>query len=136
MTVSGNAVIAPFPETVQMTTGSTDRVRRHRAARSAIRVEVEVPTPDDALAVKRFARDRRHGHRPAPAAPPMEIGSIDREQLAASVVNLSTQHLVALRLFIAGLEGAQSAELVERANRVAATFHDAVQRVAGGRRVG
>jgi hypothetical protein len=37
----------------------TTRVRRHRASAALIRVEVEVPTTEDALAVRRFAQARR-----------------------------------------------------------------------------
>lgn len=137
MSVSGNMAIAPFPETVPPQKPSTARVRRYRATRTAIRVEVEVPTPDDALAIKRFARQRRNaGPRGAPdsGAPPAAAAA-DRDHVAALVAALPADALAAMQTFAEALSDAGTPELLARAERVAATYHDAVARAGVGRTV-
>jgi len=61
---------------------ATDRVRQHRATAGVIPVEVEVPTREDALMVRRFARMRRRATEtplPAVAAQPATPGTSANE---------------------------------------------------------
>ena len=108
---------------------STARVKRHRAARSLIRVEVEVPTPDDAAAVRRFAQERRR--HPARLLPPSQLpgegAAAGGETLESILPTLSPDALEALRIFAGGLQLGQSPSILARALRVAANFRDAAE---------
>lgn len=134
MSVSGNTAYSPFPETVQpIPACSTERVRRYRATREAVRVEVEVPTPDDALAVKRFARQRREAvaHH-APAAPATHSSNAN---LTLLIDELTPDARAAVETFVQALAAAPDRDLIERAARVAANYEDAVRRSSHGRKV-
>ena len=63
--VSGNMIGMPGP--APENNAATNRVRQHRATSGMIRVEVEVPTREDAFAVRRFAQARRRARHRAPA---------------------------------------------------------------------
>lgn len=134
MIVSGNSAHSPFPETAQAIPAcSTERVRRYRATRAAVRVEVEVPTPDDALAVKRFARQRREAAaHPAPATPASHSSGAN---LTLLIDELTPAARAAVETFVQALAAAPDRELIERAGRVAANYEDAVRRSAHGRKV-
>lgn len=134
MTVSGNIAYSPFPETVHaMPACSTERVRRYRATRAAVRVEVEVPTQDDALAVKRFARQRREAvahHAPTAPATHSSDGN-----LTSLIADLTPAARAAAETFVQALAAAADRDLIERAGRVAANYEDAVRRSSHGRKV-
>ena len=111
---------------------SNERVKRHRAARNFIRVEVEVPTADDAAAVRRFAQGRRRNpsqtHTPVPK--PLERPTGASQPLEAIMPGLSADALEALRCFAEGLSQVRSQELLARGMRVAANYRDAVEMAA------
>jgi hypothetical protein len=134
MSVSGNSAYSPFPETANsMPACSTERVRRYRATRAAVRVEVEVPTQDDALAVKRFARQRRQAAaHPAPTTPTAHSSDANLTNLIA---DLTPAARAAVETFVQALAAAPDRDLIERAGRVAANYEDAVRRSSHGRRV-
>jgi hypothetical protein len=104
---------------------TADRVKRHRANRKMIRVEVEVPTPSDVLAVRRYAQARRQApaSQNMPVAPPGPIPSesISLDSLAAG---LPPGACHAIRLFADALARAHSPELIARGLRIAANFRD------------
>jgi hypothetical protein len=93
---------------------TTLRVRRHRAARQLVRVEVEVPTAEDARTIRHFAAERRAG---SPAA----VASLMPDDTA-----LGEYPRRAIRLFAAAVAKAANPEAIARALRVAANFSDAV----------
>lgn len=134
MSVSGNVATPVFPETRrQRAEPSTDRVRRHRANRTTVRVEVEVPTPDDALAVKRFARQRRQDRRDiASTSPAAEPNTTD---FADIIDGLSPLARNAVATFIQAVTMASDHELIDRAARVAANYEDAVRRASHGSKI-
>jgi hypothetical protein len=108
---------------------ATRRVRQHRATAGMVRVEVEVPTPEDALAVRRFAR----AHRRARARTPLPTADASSAPAATP-----PDDLVA---FLAGMDAARQAialqfwqalaqttdpDMLARGRRVALNFADAV----------
>jgi len=95
-------------------TETTLRVRRHREARRLVRVEVEVPTAEDAAAIRHFAAERRAG-TPANAA-----------GLLPDDPTLDADARRAIRLFAAAVAKAANPEAIARALRVAANFSDAI----------
>ena len=108
---------------------SKERVKRHRASRKFIRVEVEVPSQDDAAAVRRFAQERkRHPARLHPPAPlPGEEQAAGSETLKVILPTLSAEALEAMRIFAVGLQQGQTPGLIARALRVASNFRDAAE---------
>lgn len=134
MSVSGNIAYSPFPETENnIPACSTERVRRYRATRAAVRVEVEVPTQDDALAVKRFARQRREAvAHPAPTAPAAHSSD---GNLTSLIADLTPAARAAVETFVQALAAAADRDLIARAGRVAANYQDAVRRSSHGRKV-
>lgn len=56
-----------------MASETTERVKRHRFARGIVRVEIEVPSTEDALAVRRFAQSRRQAAKHRALAPQAEL---------------------------------------------------------------
>ncbi len=106
-----------------MVTETTARVRKHRAARAAILVEVELPSIDDAAAVRRFAREcRDRARRPGNCRPPDGIDG--GEPLESIIDRIGDRGRSVLALFAAGLAATNSAELIERAERIAMNFRD------------
>jgi hypothetical protein len=109
----------------------TTRVRRHRASAGLIRVEVEVPTPEDALAVRRFAQARRRtAGRTTTYDAPHQATATASEGLEALLAGLDdTRREIAMQ-FSQALTRAIDPDLVARARRVALNFAGAVgQRV-------
>jgi hypothetical protein len=108
---------------------TTGRVRRHRATAGLIRVEVEVPTREDALAVRRFAQARRRaGDRmslpPADASPvPTAATSND---LATLLADMDTARQGIALQFAQTLTQTMDPDMLARGRRVALNFADAV----------
>jgi len=124
-------LIEPFPETAyirQMAAQpdlSSERVRRHRAKRALIRVEVEVPTKDDANSIRRFAEARRQNAAgnltTAPIEPNLPLA------LLIGMLDEPSQTIVAA--FTASLVRTGSVAIRSRAARMALTLADAAERV-------
>jgi hypothetical protein len=112
----------------------TSRVRRHRANAGLIRVEVEVPTAEDAQAVRRFAQARRRAAgsaivHEATAEPTSEAG----EGLDALLADLDDARRDTAIQFSQALRRAADPDMLARGRRVALNFADAVaQRVKDG----
>lgn len=113
---------------------ATSRVRRHRANAGLIRVEVEVPTAEDAHAVRRFAQARRraagdaavHEATAEPAAKP-------GEGLDARFADLDDARRDIAMQFSQALRRAVDPDMLARGRRVALNFADAVaQRIKDG----
>lgn len=98
-------------------------------------MEVEVPSPEDALAIRRFALSRRQapGGERESAAPPAEAGA---EDLGQVLRQLDGQAREAVRVFAAGLAASRSPAMLARAQRVAANFADAAAREARSEALG
>ena len=111
---------------------SSERVKRHRAAGKLIRVEVAVPTAEDAVAVRQFAQDRRRtpSQTHTPVQKPLARPRAASQPLEAILPDLSADALEALRCFAEGLSQVQSVELLARGLRVAANYRDAVAMAA------
>ena len=127
VTVSGNMhrMSGPTPEN----SAATNRVRQHRATSGMIRVEVEVPTPEDALAVRRFAQARRRAKETPPPPPagmsPASTASA-RGNLAAVTVDMDAVRQGIVLLFGQALAQATDPDMLARGRRVALNFADAV----------
>lgn len=109
----------------------TTRVRRHRARAGLVRVEVEVPTPEDALAVRRFAHARRRtvGRTPTYDAP-RESTATAGEGREALLADLDDARREIAMQFSQAVIRATDPDMVARGRRVALNFADAVaQRV-------
>lgn len=112
-----------------MASDTTERVKRHRIARGIVRVEVEVPSAEDALAVRRFAQSRRQAAKrslPAPQAEPR--AEPPRSGLQAVLARLPPAGLAALERFANALARAGTPSLIERAASMAAILEDAAER--------
>lgn len=113
----------------------TERVKKHRAERGIVRVEVEVPNAEDAAAVRRFARERRQG-RGKPRNEGQEASSAinTSEPLASVIERIDGDRQAVLRLFAQGLAAAVTPELIARAERIARNFFEIaeMQGRAGG----
>jgi len=112
-------------ETASGNSATTHRVRQHRERTGLIRVEVEVPTRDDALAVRRFAlacrRARETVSLPGELSPTMTTTDI-ADTLAA--MDVDRQEIVLL--FAQALAQTVAPDLLARGRRVARNFADAV----------
>jgi hypothetical protein len=110
---------------------ATSRVRQHRATAGVLRVEVEVPTREDALAVRRFAQARRRTKDTVPqsiAGAPLASTAAIRDELVAILADMdAARHEIAL-LFGQALSQAADPHMLERGRRVALNFADAVAR--------
>ena len=103
---------------------ATRRVRQHRERAGLIRVEVEVPTPDDALAVRRFAQAcRRAKDTPPPTTPSPPAAATD---IAATVAAMDTDRRESVLLFAQALAQTTAPDLLARGRRVALNFAEAV----------
>lgn len=117
----------------------TRRVIKHRAARGIVRVEVEVPTAEDAAAVRRFARERRSAHQVAIVQAVQAEPNTEAEPLTQIIGRLDSRRHALLRLFAAGLAAADTPALIARAERIARNYVDvatAQQRTGGPRQEG
>jgi hypothetical protein len=93
-----------------------------------IRVEVEVPTRDDALTVRRFARARRRARESTPlpamdASPAPTAGNPD--DLAAVVMGMDPARQAVALLFGQALARTDP-DMLARGRRIALNFADAV----------
>ena len=111
---------------------TADRVKRHRTSRKLIRVEVEVPTQVDALAVRRFAQERRRQAQSQAGALPGASAAHpdDAVPLDELVSALTTDARGAIRLFADALAAAKTPTLVARGLRIATNFRDVALRHA------
>lgn len=113
---------------------ATSRVRRHRANAGLIRVEVEVPTAEDAHAVRQFAQARRRAAdgatvHEATAEPTAKAG----EGPDALLADLDDARRDVAIQFSRALRRATDPDLLARGRRVALYFADAVaQRIKDG----
>jgi hypothetical protein len=108
---------------------TTERVKRHRLARGIVRVEVEVPSAEDALAVRRFAQSRRQAaKRSLPARQAEPPAEPHRGSLEAVLARLPPTGLAALERFANALAKAATPSLIERASGMAAILEDAAER--------
>ena len=104
---------------------ATNRVRQHRATAGMIRVEVEVPTRDDALAVRRFAQVRRRAKESTPLQAPTAGNSDD---LAAVLRGMDAARQAVALLFGQALAQTTDPDMLARGRRVALNFSDAVEK--------
>jgi len=102
----------------------TRRVRQHRARAGLIRVEVEVPAPEDALAVRRFAQGRRRAKdTPPPTTPLPPAAATD---VATTLAAMDAERRESVLLFVQALAETTAPELLARGRRVALNFAEAV----------
>jgi hypothetical protein len=127
--VSGNMPCMSF--TVSGSSATTSRVRRHRATAGMVRVEVEVPTQEDALAVRRFAQARRRSRETVPI-PTDDTSSgssaTTSDDLAATLAGMEPMRQAIALQFGQALAGATDPDMLARGRRVALNFVDAVAR--------
>jgi hypothetical protein len=69
-----------------MASQTTERVKRHRLARGVVRVEVEVPNAEDALAVRRFAQSRREAARGQMTSARTDLTEVEAPQVGLETV--------------------------------------------------
>ena len=128
--VSGNMPNMPIPVS-RNNSAATNRVRQHRATAGMIRVEVEVPTRDDALAVRRFAQVRRRAKEstplPATAALPAPTAG-NPDDLAAVLRGMDAARQAVALLFRQALAQTTDPDMLARGRRVALNFSDAVEK--------
>jgi hypothetical protein len=107
--------------------GVTTRVKRHRQTTGLIRVEVEVPTRDDAAAVCRFAQARRRARENtrslsddvSPAAAP-------GGDLATILAGMDAERWAIVAQFARALGQTTDRDVLARGRRVALNFAAAV----------
>jgi hypothetical protein len=125
--VSGNMIRMPGP--TPENSAATNRVRQHRATAGMFRVEVEVPTQEDALAVRRFAQARRRSKdkvpQPIANAPGAAIAAT-RDELVAILADMDAAQQAIVLLFGHALVQTADPDMLERGRRVALNFADAV----------
>ena len=103
---------------------TTRRVRQHRERAGLIRVEVEVPTSDDALAVRRFAQARR---RAKDTPPPMTLSPpAAATDIAATLAAMDRDRREIALLFAQALAQTAAPDLLARGRRVVLNFAEAV----------
>ncbi len=126
--VSGNMITMTTPVS-RNNSAATHRVRQHRATAGMIRVEVEVPTRDDALAVRRFAQACRRAREstplPAVGTPPAPTTG-NPDDLPVVLTGLDATRLAVALLFGQALAQATEPDMLARGRRVALNFADAV----------
>ena len=142
----GFRVEAAFPETLTLacvsgnmicmsiavsgtSNAATSRVRQHRATAGVLRVEVEVPTREDALAVRRFAQARRRAREstPAPTVDPSPAPTATTgDDLAAVLAGMDAVRQAIALQFGQALTQTTDPDMLARGRRVALNFADAV----------
>ena len=125
--VSGNMIC--MPTTVSGNNAATSRVRQHRATAGVLRVEVEVPTREDALAVRRFAQARRRAREstPAPTVDPSPSPTATTgDDLAAVLAGMDAVRQAIALQFGQALTQTTDPDMLARGRRVALNFADAV----------
>ena len=108
---------------------TTARVRRHRAIAGMIRVEVEVPMREDALAVRHFAQARRRaGDRVSPASADASPASsaTTLNDLPALLAGMDAARRAIALQFAQALTQTTEPDMLARGRRVALNFADAV----------
>ena len=108
---------------------ATSRVRQHRATAGVLRVEVEVPTREDALAVRRFAQARRRAREstPAPTVDPSPAPTATTgDDLAAVLAGMDAVRQAIALQFGQALTQTTDPDMLARGRRVALNFADAV----------
>jgi hypothetical protein len=118
-----------MPRLAPENSAATNRVRQHRATAGLIRVEVEVPTREDALAVRRFAQARRQTKEKAPppiADTPPDLTAPTRDELIAILADMDAAQQVIVLMFGQALARAIEPDMLARGRRVALNFADAV----------
>lgn len=102
----------------------TRRVRQHRARAGLVRVEVEVPTPEDALAVRRFAQGRRRAKETLP--PTLPSPPATATDIATTLGAMDADRRESVLLFAQALAETMAPDLLARGRRVALNFAEAV----------
>ena len=123
LSVSGNVTL--MTTVALANSAATRRVRQHRATAGLIRVEVEVPTRDDALAVRRFAQVRRRANETSPPAVEMLPASTATD-VAAVLMGMDAARQEIALLFGRALTQAADPDMLMRGRRVALNFAAAV----------
>jgi hypothetical protein len=126
--VSGNMIGMPVIVPAS-SNKATSRVRQHRATAGMIRVEVEVPTREDALAVRRFAQARRRARErvPLPTASTSPVPTaITPDDLAALLADMDVARQAVALQFGHALTQTTDLDMLARGRRVALNFADAV----------
>jgi len=127
---------------MDMPARTTERVKRHRLVRGVVRVEVEVPTAADALAVRRFARSRREVAKGQTSSARTYLIEPDTPQAGLETVlgQISPTGRIVLERFANVLARAPIQAVIDRAAGMAAILEDAALRASsvgatsGGRR--
>ena len=118
-----------MPVAASGNSAATRRVRQHRATAGMIRVEVEVPTRADALAVRRFAQARRRARdrtpRPISNALPAPTAATLNDFAALLAGMDAARQAIALQ-FAQTLTQTTDPNMLARGRRVAFNFADAV----------
>jgi hypothetical protein len=126
--VSGNMVSMPRSISGN-NNAATGRVRQHRATAGLIRVEIEVPTREDALAVRRFAQARRRVGEGAPL-PTVDTSpapnATTEDDLAAVLAGMDAARQAIALQFVQALAQPTDPDMLVRGRRVALNFADAV----------
>ena len=94
-----------------------------------IRVEVEVPTREDAFAVRRFAQAARRARHRAPSRPltrRLPELTATRDELVAILADMDAARQATVLLFGEALAQATEPDMLARGRRVALNFADAV----------
>jgi hypothetical protein len=126
--VSGNMICMPIAASGPKN-AATSRVRQHRATAGVLRVEVEVPTREDAFAVRRFAQARRRAWErpPLPAVDPSPVPTATtRDDLAAVLAGMDAVRQAIALQFGQALTQTTDPDMLARGRRVALNFADAV----------
>ena len=112
-----------------MASETTERVKRHRTARGIVRCEVEVPSTEDALAVRRFAQGRRQAaKRGALAWQAERPAELPSGGLEAVLGRLPPGGQAAIERFARALARAATPALIERAATMAVILENAADR--------
>jgi hypothetical protein len=131
VTIRVSGYIVSIMATASGSKAATNRVRQHRATAGMIRVEVEVPTREDALAVRRFAQARRRSKDKVPAPivdAPAASTTAPRDELIAILADMDTVRQAIALLFSHALAQTTDPDTMERGRCVALNFADAVAR--------
>jgi hypothetical protein len=115
-----------------MASRTTERVKRHRLTRGVVRVEVEVPTAADALAVRRFAQSRREAARGQMTSAPTDLAEVEAPQVGLETVlgHLSPTGRIVVERFANVLARAPIQAVIDRAAGMAAILEDAAIRAS------
>ena len=118
--------IAVMAATTSGKSATTRRVRQNRATAGLIRVGVEVPTQDDALAVRRFSRVRRRAGEmsPPPSGDAAPVSTATDIATALPEMDAGRQEIVLL--FAQALAQTAEPDMLARGRRVALNFAEAV----------